>query len=192
MSVIVRSRIAPTPSGYLHIGNAFNFLLTEERTRHFGGSLRLRIDDLDSLRFRAEYLLDIFESLRWLGIATDEGPTDIADHETHFAQQKRLKDYELLLERLAVTGKAFACTCSRAELSAGSKDGQYTGACRDKAIPLDTPNAAWRLRTEGDDVSVWTDSICGVQTISLHKHVRDFIIRRRDGLPAYHIASLCD
>lgn len=81
---MLRSRIAPTPSGYLHIGNAYNFLLTEAIVRKANGSLRLRIDDLDAPRVRPEYLQDVFESLSWLGITPDEGPGSIAEQQEIF------------------------------------------------------------------------------------------------------------
>ena len=192
MPALPRSRIAPTPSGYLHLGNAFNFLLTEYLTRRETGILRLRIDDLDAPRIRREYIADVFETLHWLGVATDEGPRDEADYAAHYSQQARLTKYDELLDGLATSGKMFACTCSRAEIQRGSTDGQYPGYCRDKALPLDTKNAAWRFRTEPGDVIAWQDAICGPLEVSLYGQARDFVIRRRDGLPAYHVASLCD
>jgi glutamyl-tRNA synthetase len=184
------SRIAPTPSGFLHIGNAFNFLLTERLVRRVNGSLRLRIDDLDAPRVRPEYIDDVFDTLQWLGIMPDEGPADPQDHAARFSQQGRLETYYAILAQLAATGRVFACTCSRAEVSQAG--GQYPGTCRDKGLPLDTEHAAWRFRTDEGESVTWEDGICGMQRISLYSHQRDFIIRRRDGLPAYHIASLCD
>lgn len=192
MNTVVRTRIAPTPSGYLHTGNAFNFLLTEALVLETGGTLRLRIDDLDSPRIRDEYLEDIFKTLSWLGMMPDEGPKDVPDHVAHFTQQLRIQEYELLLERLVSTGQVFACTCSRAEVLRDSPDGQYTGRCRGRGLPLATKDAAWRFRTNAGETAGWQDGISLTQNIELYRHVRDFIIRRRDGLPAYHVASLCD
>jgi glutamyl-tRNA synthetase len=104
----------------------------------------------------------------------------------------RLERYHRMLSQLAETGKVFACNCSRADIQRGSSDGQYPGYCRDKGLPLDTPDAAWRLRTEKDDVAAWNDGILGMQRVELFNRVRDFIVRRRDGLPAYQLASVCD
>ena len=192
MATLIYSRIAPTPSGYLHMGNAYNFLLTSALTRQYGGSLRLRIDDLDAPRVRPEYVADIFETLQGLGIVPDAGPLDAADHALHFAQQLRVPGYETMLQQLTASGKVFACTCSRATISRANADDQYPGTCREKHLPLTTPGAAWRMRTDANECAYWQDGILGEQSISLYQHVRDFIIRRRDGLPAYHVASLCD
>lgn len=188
----LHSRIAPTPSGFLHLGNAFNFLLTEAIVRRAGGRLRLRIDDLDAPRIRPEYLRDIFESLAWLGILPDEGPADVADQEAHFSQSLRLPQYNLLLEKLVATGLVFACTCSRKALQQSSADGQYSGACIAKKILLSTPDAAWRIQTPPGTFIHFADAIAGDVSVSLWDAQRHFIIRRRDGLPAFHIASLSD
>src|SRR6187402_2066820 len=155
MPPATRSRIAPTPSGYLHIGNAFNFLLTEFLTHQKAGILRLRIDDLDAPRMRPEYIVDVFDTLRWLEIVPDQGPRDEADYTALHSQQMRMDRYRRALSQLAETGKVFACNCSRADIQRGSSDGQYPGYCRDKGLPLDTPDAAWRFRTEKDDVAAW-------------------------------------
>ncbi len=192
MSMSIRSRIAPTPSGWLHLGNAFNFLLTEALARRGQGILRLRIDDLDAPRVRPGYIEDVFETLRWLDIVPDEGPADADEQLARFSQQSRLHEYDALLERLAGTGKVFACVCTRADVARRSSDGQYDGACRERSIPLQTPGAAWRFRTEDGDVVHWTDGIAGPQSVSLYRHARDFVVRRADGLPAYHVASLSD
>jgi glutamyl-tRNA synthetase len=192
MIPIVRTRIAPTPSGYLHIGNACNFLLTEKLVQTMNGSLRLRIDDLDAPRVRPEYIADIFDTLHWLGIEPDEGPVDADGHRAHYSQQTRLQDYDAMLGQLAATGKVFACTCSRADIAQLDADGQYPGSCRDKGLPLDSKNAAWRFRTDQGDTAAWQDGICGAQQVSLYQRQRDFVIRRRDGLPAYQVASLSD
>ena len=110
MSAKIRTRIAPTPSGYLHIGNAFNFLLTEHLAKRASASVRLRIDDLDILRMRQEYVTDIFQSLRWLGISTDEGPKNGEEQKTLFAQSLRLAQYNAFIEKLIATGLVFACS----------------------------------------------------------------------------------
>jgi glutamyl-tRNA synthetase len=192
MSSLIRSRIAPTPSGYLHIGNAYNFLLTETIVRKAAGVLRLRIDDLDTPRMRPEYVQDIFESLTWLGIHTDEGPQNEEQQYEQYSQRLRLAQYEALLNTLAATGLVFACNCSRKDLQQAGTYGQYPGACIDKHIPLDTPGVSWRIQTKPDAVIRFRDVLSGPQQIRLWEVQRHFIIRRRDGLPAYQVASLCD
>jgi glutamyl-tRNA synthetase len=192
MTSLVRSRIAPTPSGYLHIGNAYNFLLTENIVRSTYGHLRLRIDDLDALRVRPDYVQDIFESLLWLSIRYDEGPRDIQDQELQFSQRLRLAEYEKLLNALVATNLVFACSCSRKELLEHSRDGQYTGTCLQKHIPLDAPDVSWRIRTPETTTALFEDRVLGQQRFELWEIQRHFVIRRRDGLPAYHVASLAD
>ncbi len=193
MEDLKRTRIAPTPSGFLHIGNAYNFLLTEHLARETPASLRLRIDDLDALRVRDAYIADIFESLHWLGITPDEGPEDLAAQKSVFSQSRRLGRYNELLDKLVATGRVFACTCSRKDLAQHGADSQYGGACLHKGIPLHTPGVAWRIETPRDGATIhFHDRIMGDQMISLWETQRHFAIRRRDGLPAYHVASLCD
>ena len=187
------TRIAPTPSGYLHTGNAFNFLLAEALALRHNGALRLRIDDLDAPRARPEYIADVFETLRWLGIHWQAGPRDAADHHLRHSQQQRLPRYAALTEQLVQTGLVFACECSRRTVLAQSPDGQYAGACIHKRLPLDTPGTSLRIRTpEGKAIVAYNDALTGPQHTDLYTHNRHFIIRRADGPPAYHIASLCD
>lgn len=192
MSDIIRSRIAPTPSGYLHIGNAYNFLLVEAIVRQSNGPLRLRIDDLDAPRVRSEYVQDIFDSLAWLDIQPDTGPKDIEEQNKAFSQRLRILQYESLLRKLVNTGLVFACNCSRKHLQQASTDGQYSGTCIQKHIPLNAPDVSWRLRTPESVNVTFHDQIMGRQEIRLWDVQRHFIVRRRDGLPAYHIASIYD
>lgn len=191
---MVRSRLAPTPSGYLHAGNALNFLLTEAFTRQGGGRLRLRIDDLDSARVRPEYLENIFATLRWLGIGWDDGPRDVLDFQQHFSQHGRLGRYGALLAALgAVPGLVYACTCSRGAVAAtAGPNGTYGGACRGRNLPLDTPGAAWRMRVPTGATVAFADGLLGPQTLDVAALVGDFVIRKKDGLPAYQTASLAD
>jgi glutamyl/glutaminyl-tRNA synthetase len=193
MTDSVRSRIAPTPSGYLHIGNAYNFLLTEAIVQSKKGILRLRVDDLDALRVRPEYLDDVFESLSWLGIHTDEGPRGAIEQDMQYSQMLRLPEYDVLLRQLVASDLVFACNCSRKDLQQNNQDGQYPGTCLHKGLSLDTPDIAWRIRTtDGKSRVAFEDRILGPLQINIWDTQRYFIVRRRDGLPAYYVASLCD
>ena len=186
------SRIAPTPSGYLHLGNAFSFILTWLLVRKRGGVLHLRIDDLDAARRREAYIEDIFRTLDWLGMDYDEGPSGPDDFYRNHSQQHRIPAYEALLQDLRARGALFACTCSRKEIQLAAADGQYPGTCRDRGLPFDAPETAWRIRTPENAQATWHDAIRGPQTVFLHAAMRDFVVRRKDGIPAYQIASLSD
>jgi glutamyl/glutaminyl-tRNA synthetase len=193
------SRLAPTPSGYLHLGNALNFALTWLTVRRAGGRLLLRIDDLDGARARPEYVEAIFRDLAWLGIDYDLGPGGPDDFWQSYSQTKRLDLYEAMLSTLAQTelpaGQplVFACGCSRAQVSANSPDGQYPGTCRALRVgPTDAGQAAWRLCTPAGTVATFTSVGGGQQSVDVYAQARDFVVRRRDGLPAYHVASVAD
>lgn len=182
---MVRTRIAPTPSGYLHIGNALNFVLTWLWARKAGGSVRLRIDDLDAPRIRPEYLEDIFETLEWLGLDWDEGPFSVTEHEQKFSQTHRQDYYRTFLEELVATGKVFACTCSRKSLETEAC------SCFDKDIPINTSGAALRVRTPDSPIIV-NDAYSGPLSITLDKDMHNFVVRRKEGMVAYQVSSLAD
>src|SRR5690606_41399145 len=110
------TRIAPTPSGLLHLGNAWSFTLTWLAARAAGGHVWLRIDDLDAARAQDEYLEDIFASLRWLGLDWDSGPRDVADFKARYSQTLRLDRYRAAVETLKAGGHLYACTCTRSQL----------------------------------------------------------------------------
>jgi glutamyl-tRNA synthetase len=186
------TRIAPTPSGFLHKGNAFNFLLTQYLALQHNATITLRIDDLDAPRVRQAYLEHIFTTLSALNIEWQNGPTSVAQQNAVFTQQKRVNNYQQTLDNLAAKGMLFACTCSRKQIIA--QGGTYDGTCIDKKIPLDTPDAAWRIITPPDTSSIirFDDAITGTTTINLYETQRHFIVRRKDGIAAYHIASLTD
>jgi glutamyl/glutaminyl-tRNA synthetase len=186
---MLRSRIAPTPSGYLHIGNAFNFILTWLWVRKEGGSLHLRIDDLDAPRIKPEYVDDIFYTLNWLGLDWDKGPQTVAEQEKQFSQKHRVGVYTSLINKLMHNGNTFACSCSRKELATYS---QYPGTCRLKGLPLNNPDCSLRIVTPQNNPIRFKDYVDGEVTVNLYNEMRDFIIRRRDGIPAYQIASLID
>lgn len=186
-----RLRYAPTPSGYLHIGNALNFRLNWLVARRNGGKILLRIDDMDAERKRPEYVADIFESLEWLGLDWDEGPgciselrsergghperssgIQVADFEKNWSQHRRLPLYVKVLEKLRDTGLLYACRKSRRDLAPFG--GAYPPEFRQQNLSLDEPDVAWRIITPPDFL------------------LPDFVVRRRDGLPAYQVASLAD
>jgi glutamyl/glutaminyl-tRNA synthetase len=182
---MIRSRIAPTPSGYLHIGNALNFVLTWLWVRSKGGILRLRIDDIDALRAKPEYIDDIFRTLDWLGMDWDEGPQTSDEQQRIYSQSLRAERYNELIQLLIKRGNVFACQCSRKDLNDQSCN------CLTKNTPLDKPDTALRIITPSKPIEV-NDIKAGLLHIDLNKEMKDFVIRRRDGIAAYQIASLAD
>lgn len=190
---MLKSRIAPTPSGFLHRGNAFNFLLTSHLVVASNGSLLLRIDDIDRGRYRPIYVDYIFQTLDYLGIKTDQGPRQVADFEQLWSQHKRLQNYKALLGRLLSTKRVYACNCSRKMVKENAIDGLYAGTCRNKGLALDTPNVNWRINTEGvNEVVLPAYAGTPVNVINLEQAMGDFVIHKKDGLPAYQICSLTD
>ena len=167
-----RLRLAPTPSGYLHAGNALNFIFNWMLARRNNGRLLLRIDDLDADRKRSAFVQDVFDSLHWLELDWEEGPRDESDFEKNWSQHLRLSLYHSELQKLRETGLLFACRKSRSDLAPFA--GLYPETYREQGLSLDDPDVAWRIRTpEGFSMP-------------------DFIVRRRDGLPAYQVASMVD
>jgi glutamyl/glutaminyl-tRNA synthetase len=176
------TRLAPTPSGFLHLGNAVNFVLAWLVARQAGGQILLRIDDLDADRKRPEYVADIFETLDWLGLDYDLGPTGPDDFEAHWSQRHRLGRYEETLRQLIDRKVVYACALSRKQLA--EYGGTYPATGQLQFLPLNTPNVTWRFQTNEPGVTRTLDD----DGVTVH----DFVVRRRDGLPAYQIASLTD
>jgi glutamyl/glutaminyl-tRNA synthetase len=181
----VASRLAPTPSGFLHLGNAVNFVLTWLLTRQAGGTLHLRIDDLDRARLRAVYLDNIFRVIDWLGIDYDHGPSGPDNFLRHHSQLLHLPEYNRILRRLALTG-----TTRQSGLVRASQRTRTGGP--EAAVPLETPGAAWRAHvpagTEIRFVDAWQDET----VVSLAALMPDFVIRKKDGVAAYQVASVVD
>ena len=180
------TRLAPTPSGYLHPGNAFSFLLTEQYAKQAKGGILLRIDDMDTGRKRPEYVKDIFDSLEWLGIEWQLGPKDPDDFEANWSQQHRLALYENAIQRLQEDQKIYACTCSRKTLQKNNT----RCSCESKQIPFGTPDTALRLSVKENTLVHFSDGLH--QQVNLYDTIGPFTIRRRDGIPSYQLASLCD
>lgn len=184
MEKTIRSRIAPTPSGLLHLGNAVNFILTWLMVRMQGGVLRLRIDDADCFRSRPEYFEDIFRQLDWLGITWDEGPTGPDDFQLRFSQQLRLERYREFLAQLAP--HLYLCGCSRREIRELAENGVYPGLCRGRNVEDDAETAIRVLVPEG---SVF---LVEGREVPLCKTMGDFVLWRKENLPAYQLVSLVD
>ncbi len=187
----MQTRIAPTPSGYLHAGNGAAFVLAWKLAREVGGKLLLRIDDLDAERVRPEYVGDIFETLHWLGVDWDEGPRNAEELKSTWSQHLRMARYRELVDQLREGGHLYACTCSRKDVQDRRGSGDYDGHCRTLGLPFDHPKCAWRLMLPRAEKVTWRTWPEG----KLHEAAMDMpdpVIRQRNGRPAYQIASVAD
>ena len=174
------SRLAPTPSGYLHLGNAVNFVLTWLLTRQAAGTLHLRIDDLDRARLRPAYLENIFRVIDWLSIDYDHGPSGPDDFLCHHSQLLHLPEYNAALRRLAL----------RSGLVQASQRTRTGGT--DAPVPLETPGAAWRAQVPVGTVVSFVDGWQGATSVPLNTLMPDFVVRKKDGVAAYQLASVVD
>ncbi len=164
-----KTRIAPTPSGFLHMGNAFSFVLTYILAKKLNAQILLRIDDLDNQRFRPEYLEDIFKSLDWLGIEWDEGPFSIQEFQQQYSQIHRIPLYQKALQNLQEAGLIFPCSCSRLQ----TQNGHDRKIC----IADDIKEKSLRINT---------------QNAKLHSRLVDFVVKRKEGIFSYQFASVVD
>ncbi|WP_233454853.1 glutamate--tRNA ligase family protein [Hymenobacter negativus] len=176
----VVSRLAPTPSGYLHLGNAVNFVLTWLLTRRAGGTLHLRIDDLDRARLRPAYLDNIFRVIDWLGIDYDHGPSGPDDFLRHHSQLLHLPEYNRVLRRLA----------QQPGLVQASQRTRTGGT--EAAVALETLGAAWRAHVPAGTEIALPDAWQGETSVPLGALMPDFVIRKKDGVAAYQVASVVD
>jgi glutamyl-tRNA synthetase len=184
------TRIAPTPSGFLHTGNLYNFLLNWLWARSNGGRVLLRIDDGDADRKRREYVEDIFRVLEWLGLDWDLGPSGPDDFERNWTQAGRTPLYRAMLDELIANNLLFACRCSRKLKRSDS--GAHACRCAADAYPLNGPEMAWRMMMTGEAQISFHDRAMGAVSINLADTAGAFVVRRKDGLAAYQICSLAD
>ena len=179
-----RTRLAPTPSGYLHLGNIMSFAITATLAKQSKANILLRIDDLDRARAEPKYVQDILDTLQFLDIPWTEGPRDYKAYETSFSQIHRLHLYNAALEQLRP--HVFACTCSRAQIVREGFDGAYPGTCLHKNIPLDTEGVTWRVVTDNRAIAM------GEEEYILPADMQYFVVRKKNGYPAYHLSSVID
>lgn len=181
------TRIAPTPSGFLHEGNRLNFRLTAGLATELGADLALRIDDADSARYRREYAEDVFATLHAMGIAWTIGPRDVEDFEAHWSQRSRTEHYRAqLAEALARGLPAYACACPRSA-QRGPATGGCVGGCRGRDLALEPGVTALRAAVApGAVITVGEDAV------RLADDMGDFVLWRRDDLPAYQVVSVVE
>ena len=191
-STITKTRLAPTPSGFLHLGNVLSFAITAAIAEKTGAKIFLRIDDVDRERTNMLYVQDIFDTLNFLEIPWHEGPKNLQEFEQEYTQMARMDLYTSALQQLKENGAVFACSCSRAEVLKRSAENIYAGTCVEKMIPLETTNVSWRLVTgEPKELNVKTWPENTIKT-TLPPTMTNFVVKKRDGFPAYQLTSLID
>lgn len=184
-----KTRIAPTPSGFLHLGNVLSFVITMAWARRTGAKVLLRIDDLDRERYQPAFVQDIFDTLNFLELPWDEGPRNLPEFEKEYSQVHRMPLYQQALQSLAQDGRVFACTCSRSALQNTTS---YPGTCRDQHYPLDMPQVNWRLYTDTYAAITIKTVPSGITSAILPASMQDFVVRKKDGFPAYQLSSIVD
>ncbi|MBT3468430.1 MAG: tRNA glutamyl-Q synthetase [Opitutae bacterium] len=197
-----RGRIAPTPSGLLHAGHARTFWVAWHRSRVFNGLLIFRTEDLDPLRCKANLVDAALRDLRWLGLSWEEGP-DIGGSFGPYTQSERTITYENAWQKLLADGYIYPCTRSRKELrlytksqGVNSEDPLYPLEWRpdDKVFHSDAPGGevAWRFRVPEHRKITFVDGCLGERSFETYLDFGDFLIWRRDGIPAYELAVVVD
>ena len=186
----IRTRFAPSPTGYLHIGGARTALFSWLHARKHGGSFVLRIEDTDQERSTAASINAILEGMNWLGLEYDEGP---------FQQTDRLERYQAVIQQLLDEGRAYYCYCSkerlemlRAKQMARKEKPRYDGYCLENPDdhPADTQPVV-RFRTPREGVIVVNDLVRG-RVVFNNAELDDLIIARPDGMPTYNLSVVVD
>ena len=196
-----RGRLAPAPTGLLHLGHACTFWVAAQRAKQRDGTLVLRNEDLDPQRSRAEFVEAMIEDLDWLGIRWDEGP-DCGGPYAPYSQSERRERYLAAWRRLRDGGFIYPCTCSRKDLAQAASapndaddEPIYPGLCRshsDATKFTEPAGVNWRFRVpEGEEVG-FTDLHLGPQRFVAGGDFGDFIVWRRDDVPAYQLAVVAD
>lgn len=210
-----RGRLAPSPTGYLHLGHARTFWAAYERACDARGVLVMRVEDLDEARSRAEFTAAMLEDLKWLGIEWQEGP-DVGGPFAPYEQSARRTLYLEAWTRLVASGHVYACSCSRRDIArsteaphegghaqpgaiqdANDDEPVYPGTCRPRAgeappVVESPAGVNWRFRVPDGEEVVFEDLRQGRQAFVAGRDFGDFAVWRRDDVPAYQLAVVVD
>ena len=184
----IRTRFAPSPTGYLHIGGARTALFAWLYARKHGGKFVLRIEDTDLERSTEESVNAILEGMAWMGLDYDEGP---------FFQTKRFDRYEEVIQQLLADGHAYRCSCSKERIEklredqmAAKEKPRYDGHCRGKDVSADEPHVI-RFANPQQGAVQFDDLVRGSITVQ-NSELDDLIIKRTDGSPTYNLSVVVD
>ncbi len=185
----IKTRFAPSPTGYLHIGGARTALFSWLLARKHAGHFVLRIEDTDLERSTPESVQAILDGMQWLGLAADEGP---------FYQTQRFDRYKAVIQQLLDSGHAYRCYCSKERLEqlreqqmAAKEKPRYDGHCRDGHSSSDTNQSVIRFRNPEEGVVIVDDLVRGRVEIK-NQELDDLIIARSDGTPTYNLTVVVD
>ena len=196
-----RGRLAPSPTGLLHVGHAHTFWIAAQRSLEQSGTLILRNEDLDPQRSRPDFAAAMLEDLQWLGIQWAEGP-DCGGPYPPYVQSERRRFYLEVWKTLRDTGFIYPCTCSRKDVAQSiaapndlDDEPIYPGKCRsrtDAAMFAAPEGVNWRFRVPDGETVEFNDLHLGPQQYVAGKHFGDFLVWRRDDVPAYQLAVVVD
>lgn len=193
MTTAITGRLAPSPTGAQHVGNARTYLIAWLSARAQGGAVKLRIEDIDSPRIKPGAAEEAVSDLRWLGLDWDGEPV---------VQTDRLPHYEAALEELKRSELVYPCTCTRSDIVAAAsaphagEEVTYPGTCAHRCVAdalkfaTECKAFAWRFRVT--DSPVFTDLYAGEQRIDLKQSGGDFVVWKTAGTPAYQLAVVVD
>jgi glutamyl/glutaminyl-tRNA synthetase len=197
-----RGRIAPSPTGLLHVGHACTFWTAYQRALQYQGTLIFRNEDLDPQRAQARFAEAMLQDLRWLGIHWQEGP-DVGGPYAPYQQSLRREFYLDAWRRLRDSQAIYPCSCSRKDLALsasapndGDDEPMYPGRCREKAKEASRYEAPagvnWRFRIPDGEAVQFLDQHLGEQSYVAGEQFGDFVVWRRDDVPAYQLAVVVD
>jgi glutamyl/glutaminyl-tRNA synthetase len=196
-----RGRLAPSPTGLLHLGHFNTFRIAAQRAREAAGRLVMRIEDLDQARCRPEFESMMLEDLRWAGLDWHEGP-DCGGPHAPYRQSERLLFYKAAWQRMKSAGLIYPCSCTRRDVvqAAGAPHGEdgepiYSGACRERHAAMSEADAVgcnWRFRVPDGQAIRFEDALQGSQRFVAGVDFGDFLVWRKDGIPSYELAVVVD
>jgi glutamyl-tRNA synthetase len=194
-----RGRLAPSPTGHLHLGHARTFWMAQTRAQAHCGTLILRNEDLDSTRFKMEFVPAMIEDLLWFGFGWQEGP-DCGGPFAPYNQSERMELYRAALENLRLGGFIYPCTCSRKDIQQAvaaphleNDEPVYPGTCRqNRESEIVNRKFSWRFRVPDGETISFVDGHFGSQQFVAGKDFGDFVVWRLDDVPAYQLACVVD
>ena len=205
--VSYRGRLAPSPTGYLHLGHARTFWTAQQRAAEAQGVLVLRSEDIDAARARMAFAEAMFEDLRWLGLCWQEGP-DCGGPFGPYEQSQRRPFYEAAFGRLQAGGWLYPCRCTRKDVllalqapHATEEGPIYPGTCRPNSVARIRSEASkapaasklnWRFRVPDGETIEFVDGSFGRQQFVAGKDFGDFVVWRHDDMPSYQLSVVVD